>query len=287
MTETVGDGPAGHAHRQHAVSEDTRVPAIARVHVVAVQRMEVAGRTRVHDDLRPRQILDQHDGPCASDREILCGRAVFDDRYWPGGRANGRGGGGRRVRFALDHGGDPARGRDEFTIAIAVVGEGLAERHRPGAASALLPGGAGPRCGGQDVTGTDGATEREVLLHVESGLLRAVTRSRPEPRGSRPRAAHVGGIEVVGSHQERRRCDERARAGGRQTPDVLEGGIEIADRARELHEVRTVHDKPEHATCFQRVQRVQRVQGEGRSALRMNAPDNVTHLRPRPRPATR
>ncbi|BCN77548.1 hypothetical protein RE0346_12080 [Prescottella equi] len=89
---------------------------------------------------------------------------------------------------------------------------------------------------------------------------------------------------MVGSHQERRWCDERVRAGDRQTPDILEDGIEIADRARELHEVRTMHDKPEHATCFQKVQRVQR---EGRSALRMNAPDNVTHLRPRPRPATR
>ncbi|MBM4721995.1 hypothetical protein GS439_02975 [Rhodococcus hoagii] len=85
VTETVGDGPAGHAHRQHAVREDTRMPAIARVNVVAVQRMEVTGRTRVHDDLRPRQILDQHDGPCASDREILCGRAMFDNRCWSGG----------------------------------------------------------------------------------------------------------------------------------------------------------------------------------------------------------
>ncbi|NKS61966.1 hypothetical protein GS966_21435 [Rhodococcus hoagii] len=71
MTEAVGDGPAGHAHRQHAVREDTRVPAIAGVHVVAVERVEVAGRTRVHDDLRTRQILDQDDGPCAADREIL------------------------------------------------------------------------------------------------------------------------------------------------------------------------------------------------------------------------
>ncbi|NKR61480.1 hypothetical protein GS485_00485 [Rhodococcus hoagii] len=80
VTETVGDGPAGHAHRQHAVREDTRMPAIARVYVVAVQWVEVAGRTRVHDDLCTRQILDQDDGPRAADREIICSRAWFDDR---------------------------------------------------------------------------------------------------------------------------------------------------------------------------------------------------------------
>ena len=60
--EPVGDDASGHAHREHAVGEDAGVAGdLAGEHLVAVQRVVVARRARVHHDLGAGEIVDEQE----------------------------------------------------------------------------------------------------------------------------------------------------------------------------------------------------------------------------------
>src|SRR4051794_7408926 len=63
LTHPVGDGPGGHAHRQHAVREHAGVDAhLAGEPLVGVQRVVVTRGTRVLDDAGAGEVLDEDRG---------------------------------------------------------------------------------------------------------------------------------------------------------------------------------------------------------------------------------
>ena len=103
--------------------EDARVAGhLGREHLVGVQRVVVARRTRVLDDLGAREVVDDDRLVDVADGERVDGAAA-------GSRAH------RPVGAHPDH----ARDDDELAVLAAVLGDGLAELQQPAAAPLLLP----------------------------------------------------------------------------------------------------------------------------------------------------
>src|SRR5262249_42079194 len=131
-----------------------------------VDRIEVARRARVLDDLRAGQVLDQDLLARRADRE----RRAVDLRV-PCHRL--------ALHRLARHDADADRGRDELAALVAVLGDRLAEAHRAAAFALLLPALAGPRRRAQAHARPHRLVVDEALLAVQHAREVAASAAAP------------------------------------------------------------------------------------------------------------
>ena len=209
VADVVGEHLGGGAHRQHAVGEHARVAGdLGREHLVGVQRVVVAGRPGVLDDLGAGAGCRRRPGWwCRRPSRCSCDRAMAAPQLSTT----------RSVRTPTPRAvmtSSPCWSR--YSVMR------LAEDELAGALALLLPCLAGLDRAGEHVAGADVAVVREVLLGVEptaaAATATAVTRALlgcharrllagPEPRLTDLRAQEVVGVELGARLGERRRRD--------------------------------------------------------------------------------
>src|SRR5699024_9757741 len=126
---------------------------------------------------------------------------------------------------------------------------------------------------GEDVADSNGPMEGEVLFGVEAGGLIGMGLMGGDPRDPGPWTTDIVRIEVVGRHPEGRRG--YLRVCGMSHGRILELCGRVADRPRELHDMRGFYHHREHVTHF-------RLGTFGRHPSENPYPDRVRPMQRRP-----